>query len=187
VGGSVHNRTSLGLGTSGATLGACAVARPGRDLAINCARESVARNRGGEGRANDATMGYIRGDSARLGLGTGAAGLCASSVAGPGRYNAVNGASESVARGGRRQTSAHYATVGNVGHDGARLGLGTSAARLGAGTVTGPARYLAVDGASEGVAGTSGGKGRADDASVGNVGHDRTSLGLGASATGLGA
>lgn len=187
VSSSVHNRTSFCLGTSGATLGARTVARPGRDLAINCACESVARNRGGESRANDATVCYIRGDTARLGLGTGAARLGASAVARPCRYNAVDGASESVARSGRRQTSANNATMGNVGHDGARLGLGTSATRFGASTVARPARYLAVDGATEGVAGVSGRKRRTDDASMGNVGHDGTSLGLGANPTGLGA
>jgi hypothetical protein len=63
----------------------------------------------------------------------------------------------------------------------------TRTTRFGASTVARPARYLAVDGATEGVAGVSGRKRRTDDASMGNVGHDGTSLGLGANPTGLGA
>jgi len=105
----------------------------------------------------------------------------------PTRELAINGASKGVAGGGRRHSATSDTTVrGSVYHR-TRLGLGTSGARFGASTVARPTGKFAIDGACERVAGGGRRKSGTDDATVGNISHDRTRLGLRASTTGLGA
>jgi hypothetical protein len=136
---------------------------------------------------HEATIGHW-GDH-RLGseLGTSTTGLGARAPGGPGRKDAVNGASLGPAGGGRGQSGAHYTAVLDVSDNGTRLGHGASAAGLGAGTVSGPAGDLAVDDASKSVAWVGGSQHRAGHAAKLGSGDDGTRLALGASTAGLGA
>jgi hypothetical protein len=100
---------------------------------------------------------------------------------------AVNGTSERVASSQSGTYDASLATMGSRVDDRTGLGLGTSAARLGAGTVTGPTGNLAINGASESVASGGSRESGTGNTAVSSSVHYRTRLGLGTSATGLGA
>jgi hypothetical protein len=132
-------------------------------------------------------MGSRVDDRTGLGLGTSAARLGAGTVTGPTGNLAINGASESVASGGSRESGTGNTAVSSSVHYRTRLGLGTSATGLGASTIGRPAGDLAINGASESVACGGGRQGGADNATVSNVSYNFARLGLGTSATRLGA
>jgi len=160
---------------------------PARNLAINGASERIASGGRRKSWAGDAIMSSSVHNRTRLSLGTGTTGLGAGTVSRPTGNLAVDGASERIAGGGRRKSGAGTAAVNRGVHHRTRLGLGASAAGLGASTVSRPARDLAVNGAKESVAGSTGrNDGAANTTVAGSVQH-RTSLGLGTSAARLGA
>jgi len=118
-----------------------------------------------------------------------AAATCSStgSEGGPGRETAVHGAVESLASlhelGDRASDTAVKVHV----DDGASAELGTAATSSRASSEGGPAGDLAVNGASEGVASEGVRQSRASETAVLDIGDDGASLGLAASAAGLGA
>jgi len=150
VGGDDGTRTLLGTSVAG-----CRARReggPGRDLAVNGAGESVASSGRLGGRASKAAEYSRVHDRARLGLGTSATSLGAHAVTRPAGYLAVDGTGKGVASLVLPGVGAAH-TAMNVGADnGTRALLCAGGASDGARGVGGPGSYLAVNGASEGVA-----------------------------------
>jgi hypothetical protein len=147
-----EDRTQLAFGASTTGLSACLVLGPTRDLAVDRTSERAAVRVRRKGKTHNATVGNVGDDGAGLRLGTKAARLGASAVAGPGRKYTINRAGESVATGAEGSRGASNTTVLHLGNDRTRLGLGASATGLGASAVASPAGDLAVNGAPESVA-----------------------------------
>jgi hypothetical protein len=127
------NRLGTALDTTTANFGAGCPSRPTRKLAVNGANESVATCRGLEGTTACTTV-TIRGQN-RFGVSLAAttASLCACSPGGPATELAVDGARERGAGlGDYSRLGAQDTTVLRSGHNGSRLGLGSSATGLGA-------------------------------------------------------
>jgi hypothetical protein len=132
-------------------------------------------------------MGHISDDGTRLGFGAKTARFRASTKRRPVRNSAIYRASKCVAAGCKRPNRARDTTVVRVGNNRTGLGLRSNTTRFRAGTKGRPSGDLAINGAAESVAVGREGKGRANDASKCNVSYDGAGLGLGASATRLGA
>ena len=145
--------TAALLGTSATSGSTGTEGGPGRDLAVNGTMEGVASLDGLGCRASDTTVEGLVDDGAAALLGAGATSGRACSEGSPAGVLAVNGAAEGVAAQRVGQGWAADTTVLDISDDGAGLGLGAGTAGLGACTVTRPARVLAVNGASEAVAG----------------------------------
>jgi hypothetical protein len=145
-------RLGAGLDTTTAKFRASGPGSPARQFAIDRTSEGVA---GSGRRQNRALLAAKRSgvdDRTGLGLGTGRARLGAGTVGRPARHLAINGAKESVASGGSRESGTGNTAVSSSVHNRTRLGLGTSATGLGASTIARPAGDLAINGASESVA-----------------------------------
>ena len=175
-----------GLGATTTRLGACGPGVPGV-FAIKRARVGVAVLLGEGGRANNTAMGSGGDDGLGASLHTTVAVFRTRGPSSPARNLAINGASESVASGGSRESGAGNTAVSSSVHNRTRLGLGTGTTGLGASTVSRPARDLAVNGAKESAAGSTGRDDGASNATVAGSSQHRTSLGLGTSAARLGA
>jgi len=133
----------LGLGTSTARLRASAVARPGRNLAVNWASLDVADTVFSQRTSITTVFGSdINLVVARLGAGATSLG-----AGGPGvpRMRAVNGARVSVAVLLSRNCIASLASVGDVGDDGLGTSLDTATAEFSAGTPVGPVGEDAIN------------------------------------------
>jgi hypothetical protein len=185
---SSNDGPGAGADTATAKLGAGAVlCAPGSEHAVDWASVGVARLvLAGVTAGNTAVLGFRYNDAGTR-LGTGSASGRAGGPGSPGRMDAVDGASESVAADGGSAGGAGNTVVGSRVDHRASLGLAAGTTSLGAGSVSRPAGDLAVDGASKGAAASGGSASGAGSTVVGSRVDYRTSPGLGASAAGLGA
>jgi len=138
--------------------------------------------------ANNAASGSLAGDGALAEGSATTAGLGASGPLGPGRHDAVNGASASTAILGRGKGggASLAAELGDAGDD-ASSGVGTSAASLGASTVGRPGGNDAINRAGVGVALLGLEEARALVATPDRVHSDLAGAGSGTGAASLGA
>jgi hypothetical protein len=180
-----EHRTRLGFLASTARLGARAVSRPARDLAVNGAALGVA-NAFLSSRAFVTTMLGRNVNSVSARLDTLATGLGASGPGVPGVF-AIDGARVGVAILLTCTTAAGNTTKLGVSDDRFLARLYTAAAKLRASRPGGPGRNLAINRTSEGVASGHKAVNATSGTTVARGVHHRFGLGLGTSTAGLGA
>jgi hypothetical protein len=150
LGGS-YNALGAELGASATSLGAGRPGRPGRKLAVNRARLSVA-NTLFLGRTGVTTVTSSNIDVVVARLLARLAGLGASSPSVPGMLT-INRARVGVAVLFCRKNRGSGTTVGSSGDNRSGALVNTTAAELGASAPSRPARHLGINGAGKGVAG----------------------------------
>jgi hypothetical protein len=170
--GSSEGGTSANLGTTTTGLGACSVAGPAGDLAINGASVGEASGDGGEDRAREASRGLDK-DGTGLGLVATTAGLGAGVVFRPAGDLAVDGAGLQVA-GTLFFVGASVTTMLGSDVNVVPTRLDATATGLGAG-LPGVPGVFTVDGARVSVAVLRGRDGGAHLAAVSDVGDNGAS------------
>lgn len=182
VGSCSHNRSSSSPGTSTASGGARGPITPSGLHTVCRAGLRIAGAFSGEARAAETTELSRGCHSAALRLRTNSARLTASTIAGPGRYLAVNRAVGSVALASVGEAGAALAAVRDIGGNGASLLLGACVAGLAASTVGTPGRDDTIDRAGMGVAHLLFSKAWANEAAVGSVSNNAPRTRLASSA-----
>ena len=181
--GSDINLVVARLLTSTTSLGAGSPGVPGV-LAVDGARVSVAVLLGDKCPGRCTTEGSCVDNRSGAALDTATAKLGARTPGTPAGYLAVDGARKGVASLVFLGVGAAHTTVGVGVDDGTSTFLGTRTAGCSASAEGSPGSYLAVNGASEGVASLDAGSDRAGNAAVGIRVHYRTRALLGARAAG---
>jgi len=189
VGSSVYNRARALLGAGGASGRAGTEGGPGGHLAVNGAAEGVASYGHAQSRADSTTVHGGVDSGAGLGLLAGTTSGRAGRIASPGRHLAVDGTGESVAGLHTIHGWTRYAPVAFPwGDNGASALLGTRGASGRASSEGIPVGPYAVHAAIEGVAVLHNREGfGGSNAAIHGRGNNRARLGLGTSATSLGA